>query len=265
MILEQVFIGVLGYPNIIRKKRMRAQWEAFGLEDHVWTYEGIDLKDCRVKEILVDEEGKIRPQADGVRRNFSITWGHLDMVKKFVHHTTWEYAIFCENDIVISRKLEQDVSWALDKMRSHELDIVLLGYLNCLAPDQYRDHYSVLVDSKDGDDEKRTLYHYPDDHWGVQMYMISRAYATRMLDTFTLDFVRRSWREEPGVPVFSPDHTISKLASKDKRAMLFPMAAIEDGTTSYDHGGQHNFHQASFHLYYSAERYFPPRMGDDDD
>lgn len=252
-------MGVLCYPNPVREKRMRSQWAAIGLEDHVWMYEGIDLTDPRVTEILTDDPVH---NGDGGRRCFTITWGHLDMVKRFVTETSYEYAIFCENDILISRNLDEEVAWARECMRKHDLDIVLLGYLNCVAPEAYPQYYS-KHHSSEADGTGRTLYSYHDDQWGVQMYMISRAYAQRLLDTYTLDFVRQSWEKKPGVPPFSPDHTLSKLAPPEKRAMLLPMAALEDGTTEYDHGGHHNFHQASFHLYYSPERYFAPRMGDD--
>ena len=257
---KEIFMGVLCYPNPIREKRMRAQWKALGWEDHVWMSPGIDLTDPRVRDILKDDDVH-RPDPDGMRRNFSITWGHLDMIRRFVSHSSYNYAIFCENDIVVSKTLEQDVAWALERIKAYPLDILLLGFLNSVAPGDYPDRYAVHPASDSTPD--RTLFCYPDDHWGVQMYMITRNYAQRLLDTYTAEFVRKSWRGESGVPAFSPDHTLSKLASFDRRAFLFPMAAIEDGTTSYEHGGQHHFHQASFHMYYAPERYFPPNMGEE--
>ena len=255
---KDIFLGVLSYPNEIRKRRMMAQWEALGLGEHVWMYEGIDLTDRRVRTVLTDLPGR----GDCVRRTFSITWGHMDMVQKFMYHSTAPYAIFCENDLCLSRTLHKDVKWTMEKMKAHDMEIVLMGFLNSMPKDAYSYTYGKHHASDDDPTAERTLYRYPDDYWGVQMYMISRAYARKLLDTFTLDYVRRTWEGDRSIATFSPDHTLSKLAAHDKRAFLFPQAAIEDGTTMYEHGGQHNFHQASFYQYYTPERYFPPRLGD---
>lgn len=255
---KDIFLGVLSYPNEVRDRRMRAQWEALGLGNHVWMYEGINLNDRRVQTVLTDPPSR----GDAVRRTFSITWGHMDMIQKFMYHSNAPYAIFCENDLCLSRRLHEDVAWTMEKMRANDMEVVLMGFLNCLPPAAYPYTYGKHHASSDGETSDRTLYRYPDDYWGVQMYMISRSYARKLLDTFTLDYVRKSWEQDPSVASFSPDHTLSKLAAHDKRAFLFPMAAIEDGTTHYEHGGQHNFHQASFYQYYTPQTYFPPRLGD---
>lgn len=246
---------------------MRRQWKELGIEDYVWMYEGLDLSDERVTNVLT----YLPHRGDAVRKTYTITWGHIDMMERFVYRTDKEYAIFCENDICVSKNLEKDVEWALARMKKHGLDIILLGFLNAVHPHhyptQYGRHPATDLDvnkPETGEVDGRRLYYYPPEHWGVQMYLITRSYAKHVIDTFTLEYARNTWHQVPGFRSFSPDHTISKLASGEKRAFMFPMAAIEDGTTDYEHSGQHHFHKASFSMYYDPSVYFPPGMGDDE-
>jgi hypothetical protein len=71
---------------------------------------------------------------------------------------------------------------------------------------------------------------YPNDSWGTQMYMISRKQCIYLLDKYTNGYLERSL-ENPEMIPFSADWTITK---EGKRALLYPLRVIENGSMEYE-------------------------------
>jgi len=90
-------------------------------------------------------------------------------------------------------------------------------------------------------------YHnYPDNQWGVHMYMLSREGAEKIIENYA-----NGYADNPE-NIFSPDWTISKCPGL-KRAIIYPMFAVEDGADLYEHyghSGQYNFHMDTFKFNY---------------
>jgi hypothetical protein len=72
--------------------------------------------------------------------------------------------------------------------------------------------------------------------------MLSRENAKRLLDKYAIGYLEQAMQDISLTP-FSADHTITK---DGKCALLYPLLAIEDGSTFYDHYGQKMFHYNSY-------------------
>jgi hypothetical protein len=59
---------------------------------------------------------------------FSIMYGHLTMIKNFLEGSA-EIGIFCENDIIIRKEFPAALPGIEDRIRSLDLDVLLIGYL----------------------------------------------------------------------------------------------------------------------------------------
>jgi hypothetical protein len=142
------------------------------------------------------------------------------------------------------------------------VDILLLGYMKtCKVEGWMTGHAEISVPPMETTTTRPYTYHeYPDDQWGVHMYMLSRQGAQRILDTYAYPNERglRSFADtyvdDPTRP-FSPDWTISKCPGL-RRALISPMFAVEDGADPYEHyghDGQWQFHMDTFRANYVPE------------
>ena len=167
------------------------------------------------------------------KRTCSIMLQHLDSIKDFITNTTSDYCIVCEDDILISKNLNNDRPNIICQFSKLKLDILLLGYLMPYKIEN--EHFKMKENSY-------SYLNYPDDLWGSQMYLISRFYGLFLLNKYTIDYAK-THENEP----YSPDWVITKNGN---RAILYPMIALEEGDSKSDHQGQNDFHKRCFECNY---------------
>ena len=201
--------GIYGfsYNNPERKQKMEERFAAVGLSiEWVETVERDDPR-CRPEHCRTD----------------AVMHNHLDMIRHFLRSEN-EFGVFCEDDIRIRRDLARTLPIAFDAYERIGLDVLLAGYLVA---------YPVM--SHDSGEHRPVepvfgFFDYHDQIWGSQMYILGRDGAARVLGAFA---------EPASVPAFSPDWTITKFG---RRAIIYPMLAVEEGSTQTDHWGHQDFH-----------------------
>jgi len=175
----------------------------------------------------------------GLVRNCAIMWNHLDMLRCFLDDPARpEFGIFCEDDIYIRKDLRELVPLLISLYRVHRMDLFLLGYLEPteLSKVVLSDPSSLAPISDLPDLVVRAYGHHK---WGAEMYMMDRRHASFLLDLFNVDFARRSVLRQDNLPPFSPDWTITKYGRK---ALVYPMMAVEEGQVVADDDWHRNFH-----------------------
>ena len=191
-------------------------------------YSGVGQDDPRLKN------------AGNLARSWSMTYGHLDLIKKF-SESDKDYGIICEDDILIRKDFMERLPEILSGFDTLGLDILMLGYL-CENPiDTYRNFPTLL-------DRGMKYLGYPDGLWGGQMYLISKAQAGVLLEKFSGGYADRSLTE--AIAPFSPDWTITK---EGRRALLYPLLVVEKYYEVYDDEHQNRSHLACYNYTYRAE------------
>jgi GR25 family glycosyltransferase involved in LPS biosynthesis len=161
---------------------------------------------------------------------------HLDALNHFylsaksdnygTNNRSSEYCIICEDDILISTHFKTHLPQIATRFHQLKLDVLLLGYLTTIPFEN--PHFPNI--------ESHRFYGYPDDLWGSQMYMVSKEHARHLINTYTTKWAT-THPEQP----YSPDWILTKYANK--RALLYPPLAIENGKTPTTHEGQRQFHK----------------------
>lgn len=172
--------------------------------------------------------GSDDPLADSSRVT-AIMLGHIAMIREFLENSSAHYGIFCEDDILIRKDFIASIDRAIELYEIQKLDVFLLGYLINYIP-----YHTPSLGFN--------VLEYDDNLWGAQMYMLDRSAAQKILDAF-------SDKSRVSGP-YSSDWTITKFG---KRAMIYPMIAVESGDVSTTHAGQINYHRACFELNYDPE------------
>lgn len=162
-------------------------------------------------------------------------YGHLDMIHKFYNDSDSPFGIFCEDDILIDRKLLEYLPEIITDFRSMDIDVLLLGYLIPFAIDSSTPNFTLR---KSNHTTHLAYYDYPEDLWGTQMYMISREYAKVLIDKYSSGYADQTL-VDTSLTHFSADWTITK---DGRRAIVYPLLSIEDNITEYSHSGQAAYH-----------------------
>ena len=149
-------IYCLSFNNQKRKSVMLKKFKKF--ENFIHIHNGVSFEDDRM---FIDN------------RVLSCMLGHMDMIKDFYNNSKNDYAILCEDDIVIHKDLNDIVDKIINLTQN--FDIILLGYL--LNYELSNDNSKILDINN-----KFKLHIYNDELWGAQMYLISRSYAKYLLD-----------------------------------------------------------------------------------
>jgi saccharopine dehydrogenase (NAD+, L-lysine-forming) len=178
------------------------------------------------------------------KRTYSIMLQHIDSVQDFLNTTdeSEKYCIVCEDDVLLSKRFLEKLSGICQTFSELDLDVLLLGYL---SPDKMLDS-NLFPLIKSDLDFVYTGYH--SDLWGSQMYMISREYAKRLIETFQPSYILRT----DSLP-YNPDWTITKCG---KRALISPMLALEEGGVKNDCHEQMSFHQRCFETNFIEGEFF---------
>lgn len=191
------------------------------------------------------DDARVMPAPHNQKRTWSIMLSHLDMLKTFLESDA-EYGVFCEDDIYIRKGFHTYIDTLVHNYKKYELEILLIGYLLPHSPAEINVHpdFKML--------ESQLLFlKYTDDLWGSQMYMLDRQTASNFLSIYTVGYALKSERN-PNIPYFSPDWTLTKAG---KRAIVYPMLAVEEGAVVTSHAGQASFHQRCTAFNYNADLY----------
>ena len=226
-------IYIVSYQNADRRERMMQRFKTLRL-DHLVTF---------TPEVHQDDS---RLGLVAEKRTASIMLQHLDSLRLFLS-TTHEYCIVCEDDIHISKTFAEKLPAILHDFKEMKMDVMMLGYILTFSIDMNSGfHQSYFPYINKQDDRilmaSHTYHSYPDDIWGSQMYLVSRSYASYLLDTY--DCVEKNIETILKKP-YNPDWVITKPA---KRVLIYPMVALEeknDGRQNYDYGKQYNSHYHS--------------------
>lgn len=209
----------INYKDESRKGRMINRFQTLGY--NLQFVSGVEKSDSRLK--------KFDDSLD--KRTFSIMLQHLDSIHDFVTLSDNEYCVVCEDDIMVSKTLREDFPEIINTYNKLELDVLLLGYLVPFKISPWFTYFPTM--------EKTEKYYYmgfPNDLWGAQMYLFSRKCAIKMLEKY--------YNNDSAVlsnnPPYNPDWTLTKFG---KRAIIYPMLAVEEGGTKTDHEMQNEFHK----------------------
>lgn len=226
-------IYCISYGNPARKQRMIERAEKVGLSIEFPDLFGPDTDEVKATMMHFPQD-----KWDSIKKCHSLVVNHLQMLRVFLA-TDSKYGIICEDDVYLRNSFKDDLPEIKDLFDKHELDILLLGYLINQHPDQLL----TKVDSSD----TYSVYRYPDDLWGTQMYMVSRKFAEALLSKYTIEWIAKN----PDQP-FGSDWIISKNGN---RMALFPLLAVEEGVIDCTHYGQITFHRNCTEFNYSPDKY----------
>jgi len=236
----------LSFNNPTRKENMKRRFESIGI-------------DCKFNEGVTNDDDRMKGRNNSSTRVWSCMYGHLDMISDFYYNTDKEFGIFCEDDLYIHKELANKLPEIMLNFNYLELDVLLLGYLLHYKLEKNVLYHNFpekksLQNNKTHESNKTDVYYdYPNDVWGAQMYMLSRNSAKKILDkySFPSGYADRTLNDNTLTP-FSADWTITKDGN---RALIFPMLAVEDNQSNYEHIGQKHFHQACFQTHFVSEQF----------
>ena len=238
MVSYQVYC--LNFCNEQRRASMSQRFASVGINDVIFS-DGVQLNDSRIAG---------RGLIEHTQKCWSCMYGHLDMIRAFLD-TDCQVGVFCEDDILIDAGFAEKLNHVVGDFINLDCDTMLLGYLVGAPVSEHTHHkmaQTVYVDLETGVPTTFKYYNYGMDIWGTQMYMLSRAEAHRLHDKYACGAYANA-KEQP----FSADWTITKDGAN--KCMVYPMLAIEDGLTKYDHDGQTEFHRLSHSAHVHASKY----------
>lgn len=193
-------------------------------------------------EGLASDDSRIQGLPSDIARLWSITFGHLDMIRNFLDTSSEDFGIFTEHDILVHKDFPALLTSAVDGMVALDLDVLLLGYLkHPNGPGLTSIHQQGPL----------TFYSYPDDLWGAQMYILTKEQAKWIVDHIDLAWAKMATKSS-NLPPFNPDWMFTKFG---RRACVTPMLAVEDGLGKYEHVGHGNFHRQCFQHNYHPDLY----------
>lgn len=217
----------VAYNSPERASQMTDRFAKIGLKLNVHT--GVQMDDDRLAFADNDIPAK---------RLASVFYGHLDNIAKF-YETGKPYGLFCEDDVYLHKDLGKELPIMMGEFNAMQLDILLLGYMTTKTIEWWQHGYSLVYD---GGAAPYRYHRYPQDQWGIHLFMISRSYAKKLMNAFGPDYAAKAYKD-PSMTCCNPDWTLSKHTAN--RALRYPMMAVEDGKGNYSHHGQGEFHRES--------------------
>jgi GR25 family glycosyltransferase involved in LPS biosynthesis len=218
----------VAYNSPERAAKMTERFSNIGLNLNI--HKGVQMDDPRLSFAREDDIP--------AKRLASVFYGHLDNISKF-YETGKPYGLFCEDDVHIHKDLGKELPIIMGEFNAMQLDILLLGYMTTKTIEWWQHGYPLVYDGKTA---PYRYHRYPQDQWGIHLFMISRSYAKTLLDVYGPDYAARAYKN-PNMICCNPDWTLSKYTQN--RALRYPMMAVEDGKGFYDHHGQGEFHRES--------------------
>lgn len=218
----------LSFDNKSRKDKMIERFKKLNIECKF--YSGVMHNDIRIPRTLNNFS----------KRQWSITYGHLDMIHDFYYFSNKQYAIICEDDIMIHMNFKKILKKVINDFNILDLNILLMGYL---LPYKISE-INMISNFKLKHDMPREAffkYHdYPEYLSGNHMYMITKSYAKHLIKTYYLNYAGI------GEKHFIPDKILIKDGNK---ALIYPMIAIEDDEQSdFYHQLCHGIHYTELYI-----------------
>jgi len=197
----------LSFNNEEKRNKMLERFKSLKIDCKF--YDGVKHTDNRIYKKLSRYN----------KRQWSITYGHLDILYDFYHNSGKNYAVICEDDICIHSKFNEILKKVINDFMFLDLDILLLGYMvpYKIGNDNIYNNFRLKIDMPKNAFFK---YHeYPEYLTGTQMYLISKKFAKYLLDKYYSDYIS----------IYKNDFIADKIISKEgNRALIYPMLAIED-------------------------------------
>lgn len=144
----------LSFQNPERKNAMQNRFDQLGVD--VFMYPGVTFDDERIAG---------RDIVPHVKRCWSFTYGHFDLLREFYFNSEKEYGIFCEDDIYIRKDLIEQLPKIIENFKELNLDLLLLGYLTTHVISKSLDEFNLKKESNS--DHPFGYYNYPDSVWGL--------------------------------------------------------------------------------------------------
>jgi len=231
-------VYTVAYNSPERAAKMTERFAKIGLVLNVHT--GVQMNDPRLAFGGEDMAAK---------RLASVFYGHLDNIAKF-YETGKPYGLFCEDDVHIHKNLGKELPIIMGEFNAMQLDILLLGYMTTKTIEWWQNGYPLVYD---GNPAPYRYHRYPQDQWGIHLFMISRTYAKTLMEVYGPDYAANAYKD-PTLTCCNPDWTLSKHTQK--RALRYPMVAVEDGKGNYEHLGQGEYHRESHRKNYREGEFF---------
>ena len=215
---DKIGFYCVNFKDEDRRNKMTSRFQQLGLTLNFVDPVGKD--DARLADVP--------ERAD--KRAWSIMLQHMDSIRHFVEETHNDFCIVMEDDILVSKDIVNDLPELIETYNKLQLDVLVLGYL---LPFKIYD-YNTCFSLKERND-KYSYFDFPGDLWGSQMYMVSRNHAVNLIERYTIKHAIETIETEP----FSPDWTLTKYG---KKAIIYPMIAVEEGGTKADLHSESQYH-----------------------
>ena len=234
---QSVSFYCINFNDAERKLKMENRFSNLGIKcviiDPVYT------NDSRIPTIY----------EESTKRIWAIMIQHLDSIHHFYQNTENEYMIICEDDILISKNILFDLPEILANFAFLELDVLLLGYLLDKSIDNPEYPLMHTDCREEGTSPSKYSYHeFPYHLWGSQMYLISRKHARFLIEKYTIEYGMADLSRP-----YNPDWTLTK---DGKKAIIYPLIAVEEGHTKTDNYIQNEFHQRCFLRNYNEMEHY---------
>jgi GR25 family glycosyltransferase involved in LPS biosynthesis len=151
------------------------------------------------------------------KRQKSITYSHLSIIEDFVYKSDKDYAIICEDDILINKYIVEILEKIIKDFNVLNLDILLLGYMLPYKLERHHIFNQYPLKIPKITNSLYTYHNYPDYLSGTQMYMITKKHAQYILNKYNIG------------ELIDKRYILDKLYIKEgNKALIYPMIAIED-------------------------------------
>jgi GR25 family glycosyltransferase involved in LPS biosynthesis len=191
-------VYTVAYNSPERAVQMTERFSKIGLSLNVHT--GVQMDDPRLAFTDTDFSAK---------RLASVFYGHLDNIAKF-YKTGKPYGLFCEDDVHIHKDLGKELPIIMGEFNAMQLDILLLGYMTINTIEWWQTGYNLVYD---GAPATYRYHRYPQDQWGIHLFMISRSYAKTLLEVYGPDYAANAYKDS-SLTCCNPDWTLSKYTTK---------------------------------------------------
>lgn len=214
----------LSYNNDKKVSDMEHRFAELNIECKF--YSGVKSDDERLKKSIGNYN----------KRNWAITYSHLDIMYDFYYNNPNKYAIICEDDILIHKEIKKILKNILSDFNVLNLDILLLGYV---LPYKLSNLYTMYPLKCSMPCDSYFKYHeYPEYLSGSHMYMITKHYAKHVLNKYFKNYAG----------IIDNSFLIDKTIIKEgNRALLYPMLAIENEYQNDD------YHKLCHRIHYTEK------------
>jgi hypothetical protein len=89
----------------------------------------------------------------------------------------------------LHKNLGKELPIIMGEFNAMQLDILLLGYMTTKTIEWWQAGYNLVYD---GAPAPYRYHRYPQDQWGIHLFMISRSYAKTLLEVYDAKYAERA-------------------------------------------------------------------------